>query len=260
MIADVTSRCPLLTYTALTRLSRGHSVNCPTCRFDPLPKPTILPLTRAYAQVYPAAPRSEAELRYADGRYTPPYQHARWVADVAGTLWGWCEYSQHPSWYHPDQYEIALSVLPDAQGQNAQGQGVDHALYEQLSTALAQRRPQALRTNVLETHTRQLDFFTRQGFAETQRSWHATLDLGTFSAEPFAEVADAAARDGFWVESVAAVEADETRLPGLYTFYQELVADLPRTQSYTPLELRAVCHPPPHLAAALTGGQLRRGS
>lgn len=186
-------------------------------------------LTRAYAQVYPAAPRSEAELRYSDGRHTPPYSHARWVVDAAGTLWGWCEYSQHPSWYHPDNYEVALSVVPDAQGQ-----GLGRTLYEQLSTALTQRRPQALRTNVLETHTRQLAFFIRRGFTETQRSWRLTLDLNTFSPQPFAEVLEAAARSGFEVESVAATEADESRLPELYTFYQELVADLPRTQSYTP--------------------------
>ena len=191
-------------------------------------------LTHAYAQVYPAAPRSEAELRYADGRYTPPYRHARWVADSVGTLKGWCEYSQHPSWYHPDNYEVALSVVPDVQAQDVQDQSVEHALYGQLSMALAQRKPQVLRTNVLESHTRQLAFFAERGFVETQRSWRSTLDLGAFSFEPFAEVVSAAAHDGFEVESVAAVEADEARLPGLYTFYQELVADLPRTQSYTP--------------------------
>lgn len=186
-------------------------------------------LTRAYAEVYPAAPRSEAELRYADSRYAPPYRHARWVADATGTLRGWCEYSQHPSWYHPDNYEVALSVVPDAEGE-----GVEHTLYRELCAALAPRKPQALRTNVLETHTQQLAFFAEQGFAETQRSWRSALDLSTFDAEPFAEVMNAASRNGFVVESVAAVEADEARLPGLYTFYQELVADLPRTQSYTP--------------------------
>lgn len=189
-------------------------------------------LARAYAQVYPAAPRSEAELRYADGRYTPPYQHARWVAEAAGTLWGWGEYSQHPSWYHPDHYEVALGVVPEAE---RSGAGTLYGqLYGQLSTALAQRRAQVLRTNVLETLAPQLAFFSEQGFVETQRSWRSVLDLGSFRPEAFSAVLDAATRDGFSVESVAAVESDAARLFELYTFYQELVADLPRTQSYTP--------------------------
>ena len=189
-------------------------------------------LTRAYAEVYPAAPRSETELRYADGRYTPPYQHARWVADVAGELQGWCEYAQHPSWYHPDHYEIALGVVPEARRSGART--LYEKLYETLSATLAQRQAQVLRTNVLETHPAQLGFFGDRGFTETQRSWRSVLDLGGFSSEPFADVLDAAAQDGFSVESVAAVESDASRLFELYTFYQELVADLPRTQSYTP--------------------------
>jgi GNAT superfamily N-acetyltransferase len=87
---------------------------------------------------------------------------------------------------------------------------------------------------VLETHPRQLSFFSRRGFAEMQRSWLSTLELKTFSLEPFADVLARADREGFKVVSVAALEADEARLPELYTFYQELVADLPRTQPYTP--------------------------
>jgi len=186
-------------------------------------------LAHLYAQVYPDAPRSEAELRYLDSRQKPPYQQARWVADAAGSIVGWCEYTQHPSWYHPDKYDVALGVVPDAQGQ-----GIGRELYGQLSAVLAPRRPQALRTNVLETNARQLAFFARRGFSETQRSWLSTLELGTFDPQPFAEVLQGAAERGFEVASVAAVEADEARLPELYAFYQELVADLPRTQSYTP--------------------------
>jgi mycothiol synthase len=186
-------------------------------------------LAHAYAQVSPDAPRSEAELRYLDSRQKPPYRQARWVAEAAGSLLGWCEYTQHPSWYHPDKYDVALGVVPAAQGQ-----GLGRSLYERLFTALEPHHPQALRTNVLETHTRQLAFFSRRGFSETQRSWLSTLDLGTFDPQPFAEVLRKAERSGFEVTSVAAVEADEARLPELYTFYQELVADLPRTQSYTP--------------------------
>lgn len=198
-------------------------------RIRPFTEADYPALARAYAQVYPDAPRSEAEFRYLDGRQKLPYRSARWVAEEAGTISGWCEYTQHPSWYHPDKYDVALAVVPDAQGR-----GLGTHLYDHLTALLAPHRPQALRTNALESCTGQLRFLERQGFAETQRSWLLTLDLKHFSSETFADVLAEADRNGFEVTSVAALEADEARLHELYTFYQELVADLPRTQPYTP--------------------------
>ena len=184
-------------------------------------------LTHLYARAYPDAPRSEAELRYLDSRQRPPYEHARWVAEAHGELHGWSGYTQHPSWYHPDHYDLEFGVAPEAQE-------VAEELYDRVTAALRARGAARLRTNVRESYPEQLNFFLSRGFVETQRSWLSTLELRGFDSERFEEVRAEAVRAGFEVMSVAALEADEARLGELYTFYQELVADLPRTQPYTP--------------------------
>jgi mycothiol synthase len=193
-------------------------------------------LAALYARVYPDAPQSEAELRYLDSRQRSPYAHARWVADAHGELLGWCGYAQHPSWYHPDHYDVDLGVDPRGVdlGVAPEAREVGGALYETLLSALLARGATRLRTHVSEPYAEQLAFFTQRGFVETQRSWLSTLELSRFHPERFEPVRAAAARAGFEVVSVAAIEADEARLGELYTFYQELVADLPRTQPYTP--------------------------
>ena len=92
-------------------------------------------LTHAYAQVYPAAPRSEAELRYADGRYTPPYRHARWVAvardEHGDELVGWAEFAQPASSYQPHKFQLEVATLANTLADPT----VKAALYEQLLQA-----------------------------------------------------------------------------------------------------------------------------
>lgn len=190
-------------------------------------------LAACQGRSYPDTPRTEAEFRYLDGRQRPPYQSGRWVAETdvtgAGALVGWCEFAQHPSWYHPDKYEVGVSVAPEASGQ-----GVGSALFEHLLSMLRPHRPLELKTQVLESYPRQLRFFQSRGFEERQRSWLSALELASFDPAPFAGFLAELAAQGYSVQSVASLEADERQLHALYVFYQELVADLPRTQSYTP--------------------------
>jgi len=194
-------------------------------------------LAQSYRAAYPDTPRSEEELRYLDARHGAPYKRGRWVLEREGRVVGWCEYAQHPSWYHPDKYEVNVTLRPEYHGQ-----GLGKALYEHLLEVLVPQRPLALRTNVLETRPRQLRFFRDRGFEETQRSWLSTLELHTFDLSPHRDfLAEVAAR-GFEVRSVAALEADPKNLRDLYTFYQELVADLPRTEPYTPWTFEQFLH------------------
>lgn len=197
-------------------------------------------LAALQARTYPEAPPTEAALRYEDSRQRPPYRWGRWVAVTRGSqgterqrsgeaLVGWCAFHQHPSWYHPDRYGVEVGVTP-----NAQNQGVGRALYAHLAHTLEPHRPAELRTLVKELYPQQVRFFEARGFEERQRSWLSTLELSAFDPSPWAPLFADLAAQGYSFQSVAALEADDSRLFELYTFYQELVADLPRTQAHTP--------------------------
>lgn len=151
-----------------------------------------------------------------------------------GALVGWGGFYQHPSWYHPDRYALELGVAPEAQRQ-----GIGGALYGAIIGALQAHGARAgevleLRTSVRGRYPQQLAFFTRRGFAERQRSWLLTLELARFTPAPWEPLLAELGQQGYAFASVEELERDETQLYALYTFYQELVADVPRTQPFTP--------------------------
>lgn len=179
-------------------------------------------LARAYARVYPAAPRSEAELRYADGRYTPPYQHARWVAVVeeSGELIGWAEFAQAASSYQPHKFQLEVAALKDAQ--------VKAALYEQLLSALKPFHPTLLKTEVEEADS---PFYLARGFREVKKNWTLHLSLENFSETLYSEKGSPL---GCEFVSFAELERTDAGTRALYELLRELVTAVPSTEPRSP--------------------------
>ncbi len=188
-------------------------------------------LTRAYAEVYPAAPRSEAELRYADGRYTPPYQHARWVAvdEHSDKLVGWAEFSQPASSYQPHKFQLEVAALQDAVPEDAALQvQVKTALYEQLLDALGAFHPTLLKTEVDEAESA---FYLAQGFAEVKKNWTLYLSLESFSEVLYG---DKVSPPGYAFVSFAELERTDAGTHALFELLRELVTAVPSTEPRSP--------------------------
>jgi mycothiol synthase len=185
-------------------------------------------------RVFPEALATEVALRYEDARLQEPYRRGRWVLEQGGELVGWGGFYQHPSWYHPDRYALELGVAPEAQRR-----GVGGALYRTLVEALQAHGTRSgeafeLRTTVRGRYPHQFAFFTRRGFVERQRSWLLRLEVARLTLAPWEPLLAELRAQGYTFASVGELERDEGQLYALYTFYQELVADVPRTQAFTP--------------------------
>lgn len=205
-------------------------------------------LVRAYAQVNPDAPRSETELRYLDGRYTPPYRHARWVAVNGAELTGWAEYSQPASSYQPHKFQLEVAARAD-------DEGVKAALYEELLRALVPLRPTLLKTEVKEAHSA---FYRARGFHEVKKNWTLHLELGTFSGAAYAEKR---LPPGYEFVSFAELENTPEGTRALFELLRELVTDVPSSEPRSPWTFEQFLHHRQNSPGLLPEGSLavRRG-
>jgi len=186
-------------------------------------------LARLYAQVYPDAPRSEAELRYFDGRYRPPYRHARWVAVDGAGLTGWAEFAQPASSYEPHKFNLEVAALAD-------DEGVKAALYEGLLRALAPLRPALLKTEVGEARSA---FYRARGFHEVKKNWTLHLDLAGFSGTAYGEKL---APPGYGFVSFAELERSPEGTRALFELLRELVTDVPSSEPRSPWTFEQFLH------------------
>lgn len=176
-------------------------------------------LIRAYSQVYPALPRSEAELRYSDGRYTPPYRHARWVAVEGHELAGWADFAQPAASYQPHKFHLEVAALAD---------DVKAALYDQLLRALEPLRPTLLKTEVDEADSA---FYLARGFREVKKNWTLHLSLDRFLGAAYG---DKDSPPGYDFVSFAELERTDAGTRALYELLRELVTEVPSTEPRSP--------------------------
>lgn len=177
-----------------------------------------------YCQVYEAAPKSEAELRYADARFEPPYLHSRWLAVAGQILLGWAEYAQHAAFDPPGQFALELGVLPAAHA-------LKPWLYERLIAEVRRHRPHALRTEVDEPEA---DFYRERGFREVKRNVSLRLELsGLDDAHNLKRLEDAKAQ-GYSFVTFSELEGTDAGVRALYELLRELVADVPSSVPRTP--------------------------
>lgn len=183
--------------------------------------------------VYPDYPWSEAEWRHEDARYDGRrFQLYRIVAEEpeGGQIVGAGEYHHMPGMYHPQKLWVDLFVRPDFQGRR-----IGARLYDMLMEAARPLHPIVLWSNARETFPRSRRFLADRGFREIRRAWESRLDVAAFDPTPL-QARAAAARRLVAVTTVADVRRhDPNWLPKLYQMHNEVAADVPQPEPYTPL-------------------------
>jgi GNAT superfamily N-acetyltransferase len=182
--------------------------------------------------VYPDYPWSEAEWRHNDAQYDGGrLKLIRLVAeDQSRRVVAVGEVHHARSVYHPQKLWLELMVHPEFQGR-----GIGSRLYGSLMGEAAALDTIMLWTSVRETSEAGLRFAARRGFVEKRRAWESRLDVARFSAAPFGERAERALRGGFEVLTAAGLrEQDPQWMHSLYEMHEEIVADVPRVDVFTP--------------------------
>lgn len=93
------------------------------------------------------------ELAHHDASFEPPYKFGRFVTEIDGEVVGAATFEQHAGMYHPQKFFLDVHVYPEVEGQ-----GVGHALYEQVLRAVEPFDPITLRGQVKEDHKRACTF------------------------------------------------------------------------------------------------------
>lgn len=195
--------------------------------FTPADYPAAVRIATA---AFPEYPSSIEEKKFGDASRPAHCRHARWIAEQGGQAVGYGEYGQYASQYHPRKFSVDVMVLPEFHGQ-----GFGKALYEKVTEALAQFDPLSFRAHVREDMPRGLRFLQDRGFAEDMRTFESRLDVTAFDPSPYGSV-EARMRDlGIEFKTLRELQGAAGHWDKHHALAEELVADIPSPEPYTPL-------------------------
>jgi len=183
--------------------------------------------------VYVDYPWSVDAARHEDSRFDGIRLHLRrYIGEVDGRTVADGEFHHVSNMYHPQKFWVAISVHPEHQGR-----GIGRALYDHLMRELIPYRPLVLWAGVRETFPSSIAFAEHRGFREVRRAWESRLDVSHFDPAPFRAKAEAGVR-GMEIVTVASEQAADAQwLQKLYDMHNEVAADVPQPEPYTPMTL-----------------------
>lgn len=153
----------------------------------------------------------------------------RWVAEQDGQCVGFGHALQFPGMHHPQKFFVDIRVIP-----TARRAGIGQQLYETIVGRL--ENPLTLRSETREDMTDGLAFLAARGYVEEMRIWESRLNVANFDPAPFAARAGNAEAQGVQITTLAEYLGDShERRPVLYEAMVELLRDVPRPDTYTPL-------------------------
>jgi GNAT superfamily N-acetyltransferase len=185
---------------------------------------------QAYVNVanaaHPEAPQSAENIRYFDETRGKDELSCCFLVEMNAQVIGWVEY-RTPRNPQPGSLELRYRVLP---GQEFLTQPLwDFALDE-----LRVQKPQKLVVREREDW-KETAFFLSQGFAEYDRMWASSLDVSTFSPEPFQHFVERSKQAGLTLHTLADFPHTELEFrKRWYTLIAELLQDVPSTKPTTP--------------------------
>ncbi len=195
---------------------------------------TIRPFTDAD---YPALARILSEvneeviaaetLRSDDERRPAKCKHGEWVAEQDDEMVGMGYYNQLAAFYHPQKFEVGVTVLP-----KYRRQGIGTALWRQVEEALAPFDPVSLNTGIKETWTDAIRFAESRGFVEKLRNWESHLDVQRFDLAAWQPYVAEAEAKGYTMVPLRELMADPDWPQKLYKMVMEVRLDVPTTDPW----------------------------
>ncbi len=180
----------------------------------------------------PEWPTTAEALEHDDAVRDPKFHRAVFVAldpNVTQALVVAVAFVGHDPLAHREgKFTMNIRVHPDWQGH-----GAGSRLYETLLAHLEPLKPQALYTDVWETHPRAVRFVRDRGFSESWRRIDSHLDVSTFDFTLYAELEETIGALGLELKSYAALENDPDRLEKLYELNEKLWQDVPYGEAVT---------------------------
>ena len=192
--------------------------------FDPA---TDFPAAREIRNAnFPDNPTSLERMRFQwDALDTERYYRERQVAVDPSTdrVVGVASMGHNPEMFHPDKYEVGLSVHPEVQRR-----GIGNRLWEWLVDRLTSRGAVLARTMVQEKHPHDVAFAERRGFVEKRRLWESILPVDTVDLATLAHRWERVRSQGIVLTTLAEeLEREPASLDRLYTLVSAAVRHMP---------------------------------
>ena len=166
------------------------------------------------------------------------WDHSRWfkaplVAESGGRVIGSAEAAHSRGRFHPDNYQVDVTVDPDERRRGAGG-----ALYARLEAALRERNAHLARGATKESMADGVRFLEAHGYQELRRDWESRLDVQAFDETPFLGAYARIIEQGIRLTTLA-VELARDRdaaLRSAYDLREECRADVPSPDPATPAD------------------------
>jgi len=183
-------------------------------------------------RAFPEYPDTADEWRHWDRHRNPKLRFRRFVAEMGGQVVAYGQYDQDEGMYHPDKYQLEITVDP-----GCRRQGIGSVLYDHIAASLAPLDPLAYWINVREDITDGLRFVARRGYAETMRTWENHLNMASFDPAPFDGTIENVEASGIALRTFAELRAEEPAFfDKLYDMIDEVHHDVPSVDPATSVE------------------------
>jgi GNAT superfamily N-acetyltransferase len=181
--------------------------------------------------LFPDYRRSEVEMRHWDSTWEHDrYYKLRLVAvDDDDRALAVGAVSHMPHQFHPDKYEVDVSVDPAFQRR-----GIGSMLLDRLTADVRGRGAVLVRSSAKESMPESVAFLAHRGYQEVQRFWESRLDLASFDFGQFAGAEERAAREGITISTLEAERArGEDAVRKAYDLDRVISHDIPMTDPMT---------------------------
>lgn len=180
--------------------------------------------------VFPEYPDSAEEIQHWDAMLNSNIKFNRWVVERDDQLIAYAEHTQFLGMYHPRKFVVNVGVRSDYRRQ-----GIGSTLYDQVVDALQQFDPLTFRVRTREDWTDSMRFIQSRGYREDMREWESRLNVRAFDLAPYANVEVPLHAEGIQIKTLRELESDPDRDRKLFELFNEVRADVPRTEPATPV-------------------------
>ncbi len=180
--------------------------------------------------VFPDKATTAEEYSEFDQKRHKKCKHRRWVATVDDAVVGTGTYTQNIYQYHPHKFKIWIVVNPDFQNQK-----IGTNLYNQIYAALEEFDPISILTEARDDMSYAIRFLQSRGFEEFQRYSEPHLEIASFDFTPYKSLEQKLNSRGIEIKTMRQLENDPGRDRKLYELDNEIAADLPDEETFTPI-------------------------